>query len=172
MAKVTLSKEIDWTAIGIDPGKEGFITVMRRGFIHSYPVPKVKDVIDEEGLAALVLEIAEQCDPQYTHIAIEDVHALHGSSAQGTFNFGGITWALRMAFIVCGLPVHWVAPKKWQKEMHEGVKPCADKKQMSILAAKRLFPNYNLLRTPNCKKPDDNLVDSLLIAEYCRRNYL
>lgn len=115
MAKVTLSKEVNWTAIGIDPGKEGFITVMRRGFMKSYPIPKVKDAIDEVGLAGLVLEIAEGCEPQFTHVTIEDVHALHGSSAQGTFNFGGITWALRMAFIMCGLPVHRVAPKKWQK---------------------------------------------------------
>lgn len=172
MGKVTLNNQINWTAIGIDPGKEGFITVMSRGKIESFPIPKVKDVIDEVGLASLILEIATACDLKYTHVAIEDVHALHGSSAQATFNFGGVTWSLRMGFTMCGLPVHRVAPKKWQKEMHEGVKPCADKKQMSILAAKRLFPSYNLLRTPKCTKPDDNLVDSLLIAEYCRRNFL
>ena len=56
--------------------------------------------------------------------------------------------------------------------MHEGVKVNPNKKVMSILAAQRLFPNHDLRRTEACKKPDDNLVDSLLIAEYGRRHYL
>lgn len=172
MVKVTLNSEINWTVIGIDPGKEGYITVMKRDSIVHYPVPKVDKTVDENGIADLALKIMEDCDIQHTVVVIEDVHAVHGSAATATFNFGGVTWALRMAFIMCGVPVHRVAPKKWQKEMHEGVKPSEDKKAMSILAAKRLFPTQNLLRTAKCTKPDDNLVDSLLIAEYGRRNYL
>jgi len=172
MVKVTLNKEIDWTSIGIDPGKEGFITVMRREDIKFYPVPKVGDRFDEQGLAKLVLEILETCDMRYTIVTIEDVHAIHGASAQGTFNFGAVVYALRMAFIMAGLPLHPVAPKKWQKEMYEGVKAHPDKKVMSVLAAQRLFPDLDLRRTPQCKKPDDNLTDSLLIAEYGRRKFL
>jgi hypothetical protein len=56
--------------------------------------------------------------------------------------------------------------------MYEGIKANPDKKVMSVLAAKRLFPRQDLRRTPNCTKPDDNLTDSLLIAEYGRRHYL
>jgi len=53
-------------------------------------------------------------------------------------------------------------------------RPAIDTKAMSLVAAKRLFPNLNL-RDPNApksKKEHDGIVDALLIAEYCRRNFL
>ena len=52
-------------------------------------------------------------------------------------------------FIMCGLRIVLVTPKKWQKEMYEGIKPNPDKKVMSGLAAKRLFPRQDLRRTEN-----------------------
>ena len=70
-----------------------------------------------------------------------------------------------------GFPVVLIPPKKWQKEMYVGVKPNEDKKVMSVMAAQSLFPNHDLRRSEKCIKPDDNLTDSLLIAEYARRNY-
>lgn len=160
------------TAIGVDPGKEGYITVMRGGLITHYPIPKVGKEIDLHALAELIIKISEDCDIRNTIVVIEDVHALFGSSAGATFNFGLVCGLIRMAFVMCGLPIVLVTPKKWQKEMFEGVKANTDKKVMSVMAAKRLFPQQNLLRTDKCKVPDNNLTDSLLIAEYGRRHYL
>lgn len=160
------------TVIGIDPGKEGFITVMKCDNIQHFAMPKVGKEVDLHALSNLILEISEKCDSYNTVVVIEDVHALAGSAATATFNFGGICYALRMAFIMLGFRIILVAPKKWQKEMFEGIRPDPNKKVMSILAAKRLFPNQDLRRTQSCKKPDDNLTDSLLIAEYGRRHYL
>lgn len=164
--------KLEKTVIGIDPGKEGFITVMNVSGITHYAMPKVGKELDLHGLADLIFKISEECDPAKTIVVIEDVHALYGSSAGATFNFGLVCGLLRMGFVMCGLPIVLVSPKKWQKEMHEGVKVNPNKKVMSILAAQRLFPNHDLRRTEACKKPDDNLVDSLLIAEYGRRHYL
>lgn len=158
--------------IGIDPGKEGFITVMSSEKIQHFSMPKIGKEVDLNALSELILKISEDCAKKRAIVVIEDVHAIHGSAASATFTFGGICWALRMGFIMCGLPIILVAPKKWQKEMYEGIKVVENKKMMSIQAAKRLFPNQSLLRTPDCKKPDDNLTDSLLIAEYGRRHYL
>lgn len=161
-------------AIGIDPGKDGYITVIRDMIPTSYPIPKIvggKEV-DMHGLASTLFSIAEGCDMNTTIVGIEDVHAIPKSSARATFSFGGICWALRMACIMLGFPVVLIAPKKWQKEMYEGVRADPNKKAMSVLAAKRLFPEHNLLPTPRSKVPDHNLTDSLLIAEYVRRNYL
>ena len=160
------------TVIGIDPGKEGYITVMKSSGVETHPIPKVGKEVDLSELANLIVTISEECDTSKTVVVIEDVHALAGSAAGATFAFGGICWSLRMGFIMCGLRIVLVAPKKWQKEMFEGIKKMDDTKAMSVLAAKRLFPNVKLTRTDRCTKPDNNLTDSLLIAEYGRRHYL
>ena len=159
--------------IGVDPGKEGFITTMSDdgAVISHYPIPKIGKEVDLNALCDLMLEISQSCIPAQTTVVIEDVHAIPGSGAGQTFNFGGVCWALRMGFTMCGFRIVLVAPKKWQKEMYEGIRPDPDKKVMSVQAAKRLFPNHDIRRTPKCKKPDDNLTDSLLICEYARRHF-
>ena len=158
--------------IGIDPGKKGFITVMTDdGGITHYPIPTKKSEVDLHALSELILCLAENMDTESTLVAIENVHAIPGSAASATFTFGGICYALRLGFIMVGFPVVLIPPKKWQKEMYVGVKPNEDKKVMSVMAAQSLFPNHDLRRSEKCIKPDDNLTDSLLIAEYARRNY-
>lgn len=160
--------------IGVDPGKEGFITTMSDDgvTIEHHPIPRIGKEVDLNALCELILEISTRCVPNHTTVVIEDVHAIPGSGAGQTFNFGGICWALRMGFTMCGFRIVLVAPKKWQKEMYEGIRPDFDKKVMSVQAAKRLFPNHDIRRTPKCKKPDDNLTDSLLICEYARRHFV
>lgn len=162
----------NWCVIGVDPGKQGFITVMNCDGIVHYPIPLIGKELDMHGLSELLIKISEGCVPEKTMVVIEDVHALPRSSAGATFTFGGVCYAIRMGFTMCGLPVTLVSPKKWQKEMYLGIKPNPDKKVMSIQASKRLFPNQDLRRSDKCKKPDDNLTDSLLIAEYGRRHFL
>jgi hypothetical protein len=65
-----------------------------------------------------------------------------------------------------------IAPKKWQASviqpsdvvLKEG-KKTKDTKKTALNAAKRIFPNENLV--PKGKKvPHDGLVDALLIAYY------
>ena len=158
--------------IGIDPGKEGFITTIRGSEINHWAIPKTGKDVDLYALSSIVLSLAELHGVQNCTAIIEDVHALPGSAAGATFTFGGICWALRMAFIMCGVKVVLVSPKRWQKEMYVGIKPDKDKKVMSVQAAQLLFPGHNLYRTDKCRKPDNNLTDSLLIAEYGRRHNL
>jgi len=47
-----------------------------------------------------------------------------------------------------------------------------DTKATSINAARRLFPEVDLRKSERSKKPDDNKVDSMLMAEYARRRNL
>ena len=73
------------------------------------------------------------------------------------------------------IPHTLVSPQTWQKDMHQGVTKIENKKEMSLIAARRLFPNADL-RDPNRKtersqKEHDGLIDSLLIAEYIRRMF-
>lgn len=159
--------------IGVDPGKKGFITTIdgESGEINHISIPCIGSEFDFSGLSKIVLGISERYLPQDSIVVIEDVHALPRSAAGATFTFGGIVYAIRMAFTMLEFPVVLVTPKKWQKEMYEGIPVNEDKKVMSVMAARRLFPKQSLLKTPSCKKPDNNLTDSLLIAEYGRRHY-
>ncbi len=175
-------------AIGIDPGKKGFITCMNKetGDIVYWPIMQKPDskYIDLTEVRDVFLQLAEEYDlKKSVHCVIEDVHSIPGSSAQSNFNFGYIVGALEELLRFCGIPFTKVTPKVWQKEMWQGVAvkkklsstgktQINDTKAMSLEAAKRLFPNEDFRRTAKCKTPDDNKVDSLLMAEYCRRKFL
>jgi hypothetical protein len=80
------------------------------------------------------------------------------------------------------IPYTKIAPKKWQRQMFEGVslmtKPSktgktqqVDTKAMALIAAQRIFPYADLKASPRCKKAHDGIVDSLLMAQYCRLNF-
>lgn len=167
--------------IGIDPGKNGFLTVInQKGYFEFYPIPLVGKELDILKINDIISSIiSEESD---FHCVIEDVHALYGASAGSTFIFGYVCGVLEGILVANNIPYTKVAPKKWQKQMWEGIPlqqkssstgktMVTDTKLMSLMAAKRLFPKVDLRETERCKKPHDGKVDSLLIAEYCRRNF-
>ena len=164
--------------IGIDPGKTGFICVLSGNQIQFYPIPKIGKQVDLLELSNII----EKYKDANCHCVMEDVHAIYGSAAGATFEFGRIVGSLETLLVAFKIPHTKVAPKKWQKEMWEGVsvqkKPSSSKKtmvtdtkKMSEVAAKRLFPDIDLRKSTRANNVDDNKVDSLLMAEYCRRNY-
>ena len=162
--------------IGIDPGSQGVITALYPdGGIDFCHIPDVTT----EGICVFIRRMQSRaCGFGWGLVAvIEDVHAIFGSSAKSTFNFGWIKGLLQGLLVGNGIPYSLVSPKEWQKEMwtrqdkvvkDNRVQP----KPTSINAASRLFPNVDLRRTPKCKKPDDNKADSILLAEYARRRNL
>jgi len=156
--------------IGIDPGKSGFITGFSDSFIH-YPIPKIGDEVDLSELNKIFSSF-----PKDSFAVIEDVHALYGSSAGATFEFGKIVGILEALLVAHSIPFAKIAPKTWQKTMLAGIplikktgKKTNNVKLMAEMACKRLFPDLDLRRTERCTKPDDNKVDSILICEYARR---
>ena len=115
-----------------------------------------------------------------SHAVIESVHALFGSAAKATFSFGYIAGVLETFLVAYSIPYTKVQPKAWQKVMWQGVqmikKPSfskktmvTDTKAMSEIAAKRLFPDIDFRKTERSTRMDDNKIDSVLMAEYCRR---
>ena len=159
---------------GIDIGKSGFIVIHSDGEFNKFPIPLIGKEIDINEFKKILLM------HKINHCVIEDLHAIYGSSAGSTFSFGyvcGITEALLTSL---NIPFTKVSPKTWQKEMWEGIpiqyKPSTtgktkvvDTKATSLIAAKRLFPNESFLKTQRSKVPDNNLVDAILLCEYCRR---
>lgn len=184
--------------IGIDPGKDGFITVWKEGegFIF-LPIPLSGKEVDYHALkrdfseaighntnGEIVITNGKVTDSTI-YCVIEDVHAKFGTAAKATFNFGFVAGAMEMMLIALGIPYTKVAPKKWQKQMWEGVTVqkkqsstgktmVNDTKSTSLIAAKRMFPDLDLRANTDSKratKPHDGKVDSLLICEYCKRNF-
>jgi hypothetical protein len=176
--KISEVKPEPKTYIGIDPGKTGFICEIKGKYIIFYPIPKIGTHVDLLELSK-ILEGFKDMD---CHCVIEDVHAIYGSSAKATFEFGRIVGNLETFLIAYRIPHTKVTPKKWQKELWEGVPvqkklssskktKVTDTKKMSEMAAKRLFPNIDLRKSTRAKNVDDNKVDSLLLAEYCKRKF-
>lgn len=170
--------------IGIDPGKKGFICTISVDLIYFEPIPLIGKEVDLNELSNVIRNIkgiAESYQMKI-HCVIEDVHAKFGSSAKATFSFGYVCGATEAMLIAHDIPYTKVNPKKWQKEMWEGIpvqkKPSSsgktmvnDTKLMSLMAAKRLFPEVDLRASNRSKIPHDGKVDSLLLAEYCRRKF-
>lgn len=163
--------------IGIDPGKDGFITVMiGEEFIFS-PIPLIGKFLDIHELTRILSEFSSLPD---VHCIFEDVHAKYGSSAKATFSFGFVCGATEACIIASGIPFTKVQPKKWQEEMWQGIPiqkkqsstgktMVNDTKLMSLMACKRLFPNLDLTANSRCRVPHDGKVDSILLAEYGKR---
>lgn len=169
--------------LGIDVGSKGFITLNTGDNFEFYSIADN----DSYQLGDVLAEIKRR----YPNVicAIEEIHAIFGSSAKATFSFGEINGVLKGLLIANKIPYHLIPPKTWQKEMWDNkdlvvsyktikvkgkdvAKKEVNTKQTSLNAAKRIFPNVDFRKTERCKKPDDNKVDSLLISEYGRRKNL
>jgi hypothetical protein len=166
--------------IGIDPGKNGFICKYVSNIDYeSFKYDQIPLINKEVDLHTLndILDIDHIAAKNNVHCVIEDVHAIFGSAAKATFNFGYVVGVLEALLVSHNIPYTKVKPKEWQKEMWQGIplqkKPNGrtDTKAMSLLAAKRLFPNEDLTATERSVKPHDGKVDALLLAEYCRRKF-
>lgn len=176
--------------LGADPGKHGGIVLFdTEDHTKQVHVPtKVKnDFID-------VVDLMQKLNPYTTDIkaaALEDVHAIFGSSASGTFNFGAAFGALKALLLLyseqCGFPLYMVQPKLWQKiawtgieivknpAMSAGGKPRlskkgnqvmeVDTKATSMRAAHHLFSGVSFI-PPRCRIEHDGLIDAALIGYY------
>lgn len=64
------------------------------------------------------------------------------------------------------VPYEIVMASQWKRSVLAGTDRS---KQAAIAKAQSLFPGARLHRTLKSRKPDHNLAEALLIAEYCRR---
>lgn len=156
--------------IGIDPGKCGFISIIDQNgkFVSAFPLLKNNKVVDVNEIVNNLFDLSVYEDN--CHVILEDVHSIFGSSAKSNFHFGWIVGLIEGVISSLGISYTKIAPKTWQKQMHQGIPKNDNKKVMSFMACHRIFPTVDLRRTEKCKNEDDNFADSLLMAEYGRRN--
>ncbi len=156
--------------IGIDPGAKGGISfVSEKHGEFSMPLPQVGELRD--------LLISWQEDFGIKHVFIEKAFGMRGQGVTSIstymYHAGTLEGVLQTLFI----PFTLVPPKDWQKEMFKGTKTPTKSlfktaKDRALQVARRLFPKQKFIATLKCKKPHDGMIDSILIAEFCRRKIL
>lgn len=171
-------------SIGVDVGKNGAIVALYQdGSYTTHPIPLINREYDIPGIISLFKEWSDKYD---LHIVLEQVHAIFGSAAGATFEFGRGFGILETAIVSQQLPYTLVQPKTWQKLCFQGVPEIrkvatekqraanrqgkVDTKAMALIAVKRLFPTMKLTFGKGTK-PHDGLVDAALIAYYCKQTF-
>lgn len=156
--------------IGIDPGKDGFIAILTDGGNPEFhPTPTIK--ISKGGKRAYdtteMKSILESADPDM--VVLEKQQAMPGQGVSSMFQIG-LGFGLWQGIVIgLGFKIMIPHPRTWQKVMHRDI-PGDDTKGRSILAAQRLFPDVDLRKSERARKPHDGKADSLLLAEYGRRD--
>lgn len=150
--------------IGIDPGKSGAVAAISPTEVGVWPTP----LIGREYNIQMMDGILRFPFAKRQVAVIERVHAMpsQGRTSMVSIGYGCGIWHALLTVREIGYQV--VSAVTWQKMMLAGVN-CDDRKQASILVAKRLFPGVSLRRTEGCRVDDDGMSDALLMAEYCRR---
>ena len=184
--------------IGIDIGSDGAYAIIVNDQLKVYGKIPSNGELDMSMLRDIFFENIPEEHNVKIIAGIEDLHSIYGSSAKSNFQFG-VNNGLVVGFLqTIEFPHIKISPKKWQKEMWQGIRPVmipsmekkkkgqpavqkknkdgspkykVDTKATSLIAAKRLFPTESFLATERSKVPHDGIVDAVLIAEYCRRKY-
>jgi len=134
--------------MGIDPGKSGGIAFVSSDYYEAYKMPSTEHDISE-----LIEEFSDKVIKCY----IEKVASRPAQSSVATFTFGMNYGMLRALLVAFKIPFDEVTPKKWQKLL--GCLSGGDK-NVTKAKAQQLFPEIKVTHA---------IADSLLIAEYCRR---
>ena len=179
-----MQKTYDYS-IGIDIGKNGAIVIqdLNSGDITKHIMPLISNEIDVKSL----YDIFYKYKDKKCMCAMEDLHAIFGSSAKSTFTFGFVAGATEAIILSLGIPYIKVQAKIWQKEAFRGIKEIRkpstinkkgvevkgrlDTKAMALLASKRLYPKFDSTPSERSKKAHDGIVDALLISDYIINNY-
>lgn len=142
--------------IGIDPGKDGALAIIREGGVLVIPfgVEEYRDTL----MAFLSGSMAAVC-------CLEHVSSMPKQGVTSTFNFGVNFGFIQGLLTAYSIPYELVRPQKWKKEFS-----LSKDKNASIAVCHRLFPSVSLRRTERCTKDHDGMAEALLMAEYARRH--
>lgn len=150
--------------IGVDPGNTGGICAFDGRTYEVFKMP-----LNEEGFVCFdgVYDLLEAYPFDQSHVFLERSTG-YGQGPKAAFTYGRAFSAIEIAIRVSGLPVTYVMPAKWAKEIHQGIDSRLKPKAKSELALKRLYPQVyaSMPRTPRANKLFDGMVDAFLIAAY------
>ncbi len=156
-------------ALGIDPGISGaFVITDGFTFMKVWGMPLVVEgknkSVEFDGIHELLTEVIDGFG--LDHVYLERAIPM-AMGSKGAFNYGRGFAAIEIAIELVRIPVTYVEPQKWAKEMHEGMSQDLKPKAKSLLAVKRLYPSLVASLPKNTKGVLlDGPVDALLIAGY------
>lgn len=152
--------------LGIDPGLKGGISYIcsKSNAHYSLPMP------DAHEFSQLIADW--NAEHGIKHCFLEMGQAMPKQGVTSMFNYGRHNGLLEGILIANGISYTLVKPKEWQKEMFKGTKDKQDPKQRALEIVRRLFPKDKFIATIRCKKPHDGMIDSVLLAEFCRRKII
>jgi crossover junction endodeoxyribonuclease RuvC len=160
--------------IGIDPGFNGGIAILDKTgkIVEKLPMPilklKSKEGSKNEYDVRLIASTFEKFPAKMVGLEIQQPMPLQGTVSM--FKIGKGFGLLEGILVGLKVPYTLIKPKQWQSRMFEGL-PKDDTKSLSILVAERIWPDCDLRKTERCSNPSDGISDSLLIAEFIRREY-
>lgn len=161
--------------LGVDPGLNGGICLLSNGKAQVWRIPSNSKNYPPMELAT-VFNILKEIAPLVEYCLLEEVHAIYGSSAAGTFSFGrGYGQLETMLEILFGDCYDYVQPKAWQKALNIPPREKDRRKYLETSAewkwrlaefAYDLYPD--IPEWEESKQYQLSFCDSILIAEYAR----
>ena len=181
--------------LGMDPGRDGFITAWDGNEFKFYAMPthkvdtgkilksgkpQTKDEFHISGLATLTDTIKYDFPNCRFVVAIEEVGGRGGNGAVQNFNFGFVAGLQRMVFEMLLGEIIMVRPQKWQSVVRRGYNKkmipsstgktmVVDAKAMAEHIATTEYPNIDFRKTERARKNHDGKIDSFLICLYLMR---
>lgn len=146
--------------IGIDPGKKGWICELDTltQIARHAPIPYREDGILCKKTFSRLFDLSKQ-----SMIILEKVSGDPRWGSSASMTFGKVVGYIEL--MISDYPFRAISPRTWQADLHRGYSDSMDSKEKSLAAFRRLNPNYF-----SSKKPDHNMIDSFLIAEYGLRS--
>ena len=154
--------------VGIDPGLDGAIVVLRNGSIEALVVPTLKQGKGNKRMynVPLMARLIKALSP-VTLAALEKGRAGPGQGVSSMFRFGygcglweGILAALKIPYVI-------VHPNTWQKAICIGLS--GDAKARAVAAAGSRLPGLELRKSDRATKPHQGIADAACLALYSKQ---
>lgn len=153
------------TIIGIDPGAEGGVAILRDGRpVFIMPIPMVGNEVHPGIFASMVNE-------HRTNViaVVERQQPMPKNGSIACFRLGQNYGTLIGVLCTLAIRTELVSPKVWKEQILPNTKK---DKPAAVAYCARSFPGVNLRRTAKCKTAHDGMADALCIAEYGHRMFL
>jgi len=147
--------------VGIDPGKQGSVSIINGKDLTVIPTPMAGEEYDMVGMYNIL--VSSRWSESFA--VIERAQSMPGQGVSSMFSFGKGYGLWLMALAISKMPHQIVHSRVWTKKILAGAP--GEGKERSFQVARRLYPQWQ----PRLKK-EHQYSDSILLAEYCKRLYL
>jgi hypothetical protein len=158
--------------IGIDNGLTGGIVAISESgsILESTVMPtRGKAKGNEVDPLAIWHWICDLDEPTQNLCAVLETPGKHSPGAMALCSMWDSYGSIRSLLETRSIRHHRIAPQTWQRAMLGNVEK-GQTKPAALSKARQLWPSESWLATPRSTKPNHNLVDAALIAEFGRMN--